>query len=84
MSRITVQRLDRFLAKRAEGIKAEMEHYMAEAARVPSQRDYYERMAATERCAWMEVRHLRDVIVNGKQDPNWTATPAALQQDGEG
>jgi len=69
--RIYVRKVDAFLRRRADGIHQEIEHYEAEAERLPDQREFYLKMAATERCAWMEVLHLRDVICGDKQDPNW-------------
>jgi hypothetical protein len=69
--RLDVAKIDAFLRKRAAAIKAEADHYESEADRLPGQSAYYRKMAATERCAWMEAQHIREVLCADKQDPNY-------------
>lgn len=82
--RVSVAKVSAFLLRRADSIRSEMKHYEAKADRVPDQREFYVKMAATERCAWMEVQHLRDVICGDKHDPNWRRLSQAVAKAREG
>lgn len=72
-SRVSLVKVLAYLAHRQAVCEEAFARYEAkrEAARSAGAREMYRNMAATERCASLEIRHVREVIAGEKADRDW-------------